>query len=200
MKKALSSLALAALASVAAPAAQAAIIPMYAVLNGASESPANASPGTGLAGFVLDTVLHTLKIQFTYSGLLAPTTSAHIHCCTASPNTGTSGVATPAPAFAGFVLGNTSGSFDATFDLTLASSYLPSFVTNNGGTAAGAEAALVAGLTSNRTYLNIHTAAPLGVPSGEIRGFITVPEPISLGLVGIALAAAALSLRRRPSA
>ena len=197
MKKALSSLALAALAFVAAPAAQAAIIPMYAVLNGPSESPANASPATGLAGFVLDTLAHTLSISFSFTGLTGTTTASHIHCCTTSPNAGTAGVATTTPFFAGFLTGVTNGSYSAVLDLTQASSYNGTYITANGGTTASAEAALSAGLQTNKSYLNIHTTTFGG---GEIRGFITVPEPMSAGLVGIALAAAALSLRRRPSA
>jgi hypothetical protein len=35
--------------------------------------------------------------------------------------------------------------------------YNPAFVTANGGTVAGAEAALIAGLENQMTYFNIHT-------------------------------------------
>jgi hypothetical protein len=65
-------------------------------------------------------------------------------------------------------------------------------VTNQGGLA-NAEAAFIAGLTSGRTYLNIHTNV---VPSGEIRGFV-VPEPLTMGLFAIGLAAAGFASRRR---
>jgi hypothetical protein len=42
-------------------------------------------------------------------------------------------------------------------------------VTANGGTTAGAEAALLAGLEAGQAYLNIHTTM---FPGGEIRGFL----------------------------
>jgi hypothetical protein len=72
-------------------------------------------------------------------------------------------------------------------------SFSPSFLNNNGGgTAAGAEAALAAGLDAGRAYLNIHSNI---YPGGEIRGFL-VPEPGSFILMGTGVLALAL-LRRR---
>jgi hypothetical protein len=53
--------------------------------------------------------------------------------------------------------------------MTSAASYNPAFVTANGGTTAGAEAALLAGLEAGQAYLNIHTTM---FPGGEIRGFL----------------------------
>ncbi len=85
----------------------------------------------------------------------------------------------------------TSGSYDQTFDLTTAGIYNPSFVTANGGTPAGAEAALLAGMAADQTYLNIHTSV---VPGGEIRTFlVATPGPTTfilaagalIGLVGL---------------
>ena len=43
-------------------------------------------------------------------------------------------------------------------DLTLASSYNPSYVTANGDTTAGAEAALAHAMADGKGYLNIHTS------------------------------------------
>ena len=43
-------------------------------------------------------------------------------------------MATRVPSFVGFPLGVTAGSMDNTYDLNLASSYNPAFVTDNGGT------------------------------------------------------------------
>ena len=66
----------------------------------------------------------------------------------------------------------TSGSYDHTFDLTLASSYNPDFIAANGGTISTASNALFAALEEGRAYFNIHTSA---FPGGEIRGFLLLP-------------------------
>jgi hypothetical protein len=123
-------------------------------LNGPSEDPPNASPGTGSAQVVYDSAAHTLKVQASFSGLLGDTTAAHIHSPTAVPLAGTAGVATQVPSFTGFPLGVTSGTYDHTFVLTDAGSFNPAFVTANGGTAAGAEAALAASLEAQTAYFN----------------------------------------------
>jgi hypothetical protein len=175
---------------------QAVPITFVASLNGPSESPPNASPGTGSAIVVFDTVAHTLEVDVTFSGVLGTTTASHIHCCTAAPGVGTAGVATQTPSFTGFPLGVTSGTYTHTFDTSLTSTFNAPFVTANGGTAAGAETALLAGALAGTEYLNIHTQV---VPGGEIRGFLTrVPEPSSLALLGAGLAALAGTAWRRP--
>ena len=68
-----------------------------AVLDGPSEAPPNASPGTGTALVEIDLVAHTLSVQTSFSGLIGTTTVAHIHSATALPFQGTAGVATQTP-------------------------------------------------------------------------------------------------------
>lgn len=164
-------------------AAQANIIVYDAILDGPSEFPANASPGTGLATLTYDNLAHTLQVQTTFSGLLGTTTATHIHAATTVAFTSTAGVATTVPTFPGFPSGVTSGSYDQTFDLTLSTSYNPSYITANGGTPATAETALVSAFDTGKAYFNIHTSAFGG---GEIRGFLVpAPEPASLSLMGL---------------
>src|SRR5450759_3668455 len=170
--------------------AQCGTILFFGTLTGPNESPANASPGIGNAVVTWDTSAQTLEVAVTFSGLLGNTTASHIHCCV-DPN-GTAGVATAVPTFPGFPLGVTSGSYDRIFDLTADATYNPAFVTAHGGTAAGAEAALTAGLQEGRAYLNIHSTI---FPGGEIRDFLTTPEPSSAVLAATSLLA--LWLRRR---
>ncbi|HEY2158890.1 MAG TPA: CHRD domain-containing protein [Isosphaeraceae bacterium] len=122
---------------------------------------------------------------------------SHIHAATTTLAAGTAIVATQTPSFTGFPLGVTSGTYDHTFDTALDSFYNPAFETANGGTAAGAEAALAATLAAGTAYLNIHTTV---VPGGEIRGCFSarpVPEPSSLALCGLGIVAAAGYARRR---
>ena len=176
----------------AAASAQATIINYSAFLDGPSESPPNASPATGQAFVDIDTVLHTMRVQVSFTGLLGPTTASHIHAATALPGVGTAGVATQTPTFTGFPTGVTSGVYDHTFDMTLASSYNASFVTANGGTAASAEAALFGAIAAGKAYVNVHTTAFGG---GEIRGFLTpVPAP---GAASVLALGGLFAVRRR---
>jgi hypothetical protein len=189
--------ALVATASLLASTADATIYTFDANLDGPSESPPNASPGTGFAQVIFDNVANTMNVDVSFSGLLGTTTASHIHAATAVPGTGTAGVATTTPYFAGFPIGVTSGTYNNTLDMTLASSYNPAYVTANGGTTAGAESALLASILAGTAYLNIHTTV---VPGGEIRGFlslVSVPEPTTLALGGLSGLSILLFRRRR---
>jgi hypothetical protein len=154
-------------------------------LSGPAEAVPNNSPGVGTA---IVTVTGTMmRVQVTFSGLLGNTTASHIHALTPTPLTGAAGVATTTPTFAGFPLGVTSGTYDNTLDMTQTSSYNAPFVAGNGGTTAGAFAALLMGLNQSRTYLNVHSTV---FPGGEIRGFlvrcpiitVSIPDAFALSM------------------
>src|SRR5207245_7483664 len=124
----------------------ASIITYEAVLNGLSESPPNASPGTGHATVITNDIANTMRVIIDFMDLIGTTTASHIHCCTATPGAGTAAVATQVPYFVGFPIGVTSGSYDNTFDLTMLSSYNPAFVTSHGETTAQAAAPSLTGV------------------------------------------------------
>jgi hypothetical protein len=151
----------------------------WATLSGPAEAPPNNSPGTGKTLVTIDAVANTMRVQATFSGLLAGVTACHIHAPTTVPLAGTAGVATTLPTFAGFPSGVTAGTYDQTFNMLLASSYNPSYVTNNGGTTASAFAALRAAIAAGRSYFNIHSTM---FPGGEIRGFLIACPTINVSI------------------
>jgi hypothetical protein len=161
------------------------------ILLGTNEVPPNASPATGFAMVTVSG--DSLIVHETFADLIGGASSAaHIHCCTA-PGTNV-GVAVP---FVGFPA-VTSGTYDHTFDLLNPTTYTAAFLAGpGGGTALGAEAALIAGLDAGQAYANIHNPT---FPGGEIRGFLTaVPEPATWALMigGFGLAGTALRRRSR---
>jgi hypothetical protein len=177
-----------------AAAAQAQIQVYGVSLSGPNENPPNNSPGIGSGFITLNLQLHTLQVNFSFSGLTGTTTASHIHAPVTVPG-GTAGVATQTPSFTGFPLGVTSGSMNMTFDMTLASTWNPSYITANGGTPAGAEAAFVSAVQSGAAYLNVHSSA---FPGGEIRGFLLpVPEPATVGLFAVGAATLLFAARRK---
>jgi CHRD domain len=169
----------AALVMLANPGANAQIV-YIANLSGPNESPPNASAGTGFAQVTIDLALHTLTVHADFSNLSGTTTIAHVHAPTMDPFTGTAGVATQTPSFTDFPSGVTSGTYDHLFGTLDTATWNAAFVTANGGTAAGAEAAFAQALADGKAYFNIHSSM---FPGGEIRGFLVVPEPATVSLI-----------------
>jgi hypothetical protein len=170
-------------------ATSASALTFAASMTGAQEVGPTGSPATGFTS--VDIVGDTLTVDVTWSGLTGGNpAAAHIHCCIA---VGTNvNVAVGFPAFPATL----SGTYHHDFNLLDPAIYTASFLANfGGGTAAGASAALLAGLQGNMAYSNIHNAT---FPGGEIRGnLVQVPEPSALGLISTALLGVACARRAR---
>ncbi len=165
-----------------------------AVLTGTGEIPANASPGTGSVLITVNLSTLIMDVHASFSGLLGTTTAAHIHCCTSVPGSANVGVATGL--FSSFPLGVTSGTYDQSFNMGLATSWNPLFLAAHGVLPSNAFNDLVAGMETGNAYFNVHT---LLFPGGEIRGLVhPVPEPVTyaLMLAGVGLVAVATKRRR----
>ncbi len=158
-------------------------------LLGTNEVPANASPAKGFVTITLNN--NNLSVLLNWSGLVGGNPSAgHIHCCVAPGST--VGVAVGFTSFPS----TTSGTYSNAFDLTNPAVYTTAFRTNfGGGTAAGAQTALINGLNAGQAYVNIHNAQ---WPGGEIRANVTVtPEPTSVLLMAMGLGCVVLVVARR---
>ena len=148
-------------------------------LSAALTPEAPGATGSGNVALVYDPAANNLAIDASFSGLSGTTTVAHIHCCTATAGSGTIGVAVTPGTLPGFPVGVSSGTYGYTVDLSSSASFTGAFLALGGGTAAGAEALLIAGLNAGTAYFNVHTSTFGG---GEIRGFPSpVPEPGHVG-------------------
>jgi CHRD domain/PEP-CTERM motif len=156
-------------------------------MTGSQENPPNASTATGFA--TIDVTGNLLTITMTFSGLTAPSSAAHIHCC--SSVTANAPVAIDFVGL-GFPTGVTSGSYTHVFDLSDINTYSTGFRNANGVTIASVQAAFMTGINSTRAYTNIHNAT---FPAGEIRG--QIPEPAALGLLGLGLVGLGIARRRK---
>ncbi len=138
-----------------------------AKLSGFAEVPAAIlSNGRGTVSLVLDKRAGTLTYNLTYSGLGSPVTQAHIHFgkihvaggiivffCSNLPGPPAGTPACPASG------GTVTGTITAASVVGLLAQNIPP----------GSFAGLVAALTSDTAYANVHT---VGFPPGEIRGQI----------------------------
>ena len=168
-------------------AANALVYQFNATINGASEVPANAATGTGVATLFYDDMGTLATAGDTYSfslaafGLSGVATGFHIHAPAAvGVNTGVVVILSAAP----FISLNAGGTLLV-----------------GGVGVAPPNATFLSDLLAHKAYVNIHTAAKTG---GEIRGQLmqvaVVPEPSTYALMLAGLGMVGMLARRRSSA
>lgn len=164
-----------------ATAAQAQIVTLTAVLNGAQEVPAVSTPATGTATLAIDLATNNWTLNIQFGTLTAPLSIAHIHRAPAGTN---------GPVIVGLDGLPLSGGRPV---WNLLAPGITSF--NSGGAVAAPfafPAAELSNLLAGNTYINVHSQA---FPGGEIRGQL-VPTPGSVALLAVAGIAAGRRRRR----
>lgn len=155
-----------------ASAAQAQIITLTAVLNGAQENPPVNTPATGNATVRIDLSNNSWTVDLSFGTLTAPVTVAHIH----RAPTGANG-----PVIIGLDGIPLSGGRPS---WALIAPGITSFNTNGPVAAPFAfPAAELQNLLAGNTYFNVHSSA---FPGGEIRGQIVPGPSAAMALLGAA--------------
>lgn len=170
-----------------ASASHATLIVGTASLDASQEVPAgiSTSTATGVATVIADTAASTVSITLAVTGISLPDITfpggglafdaagpVHVHNAPAGAN---GVIILPFPNMVDYAA--TATGFELTSTVLLSAMAFDTFV---------------AAMTSDSTYINVHT---LAVGSGEIRGQIAVPAPGTLGL--LALGVLGLALKRR---
>jgi hypothetical protein len=129
--------------------------------------------------------LHTIRVQVRFENLTGVATAGGIHGLTSRQGEGTTGSATPLPAFSGFPLDQSSGDFDLTFSFDEPGSFNPEYLATHVGIF-NAPTVLAFGIGDGKAYVNIPSAA---YPDGEIRGFLHAAQAADFDLNGLVAAA-----------